>query len=72
MLHFLEERGIFVSSGSACAMGKPSHVLAALNITPQRADSALRISFSHYNKISDIDALVGAIADGRNKLFRSK
>ncbi len=64
MLHFLEERDVFVSSGSACAKGKPSHVLSALGLGRERADSALRISFSKHNTKEDIDALCEGIALG--------
>lgn len=64
MLHFLEERDLFVSSGSACAKGKPSHVLSALGLSRDRADSALRVSFSKYNTAADIDALCEGIAAG--------
>lgn len=64
MLHFLEEQGVFVSSGSACAKGKPSHVLSALGLSRDRADSALRISFSKLNEMSDVDALAEGIAQG--------
>lgn len=64
MLHFLEERGVYVSSGSACAKGKPSHVLKAMGIGAERADSALRISFSKYNTEEDIDALCEGIRQG--------
>ena len=64
ILHFLEERDVFVSSGSACAKGKPSHVLSALGLSRDRADSALRVSFSKYNTAADIDALCEGIAAG--------
>ena len=64
MLHFLEEREVYVSSGSACAKGKPSHVLSALGLSQQRAGSALRISFSKHNPAEDIDALCEGIAMG--------
>ena len=64
MLHFLEEREIYVSSGSACAKGKPSHVLSAMGIDKKRADSALRISFSKHNTKEDIDALCEGIREG--------
>ncbi|HCA05139.1 MAG TPA: cysteine desulfurase [Ruminococcaceae bacterium] len=64
MLHFLEERGVYVSSGSACAKGKPSHVLSAMGFDKTRADSALRISFSKYNTEQDVDALCEGIALG--------
>ena len=64
MLHFLEEREVYVSSGSACAKGKPSHVLSAMGYNKQRADSALRISFSKRNTKEDIDALCEGIELG--------
>jgi cysteine desulfurase len=68
MLHFLEEMDVFVSSGSACAKGKPSHVLSSMGINRERADSALRISFSKYNTTDDIDVLVDGIEKGLNFL----
>ncbi|MBQ1507467.1 MAG: cysteine desulfurase [Ruminococcus sp.] len=68
MLHFLEEREIFVSSGSACAKGKPSHVLSAMGLDRDRADSAIRISFSKLNTEEDVDALCEGIADGLKTL----
>lgn len=68
MLHFLEEREVFVSSGSACAKGKPSHVLSAMGIDRDRADSALRISFSKLNTKADVDALCEGIAEGLGTL----
>ena len=64
MLHFLEEREVFVSSGSACAKGKPSHVLQAMGIDKDRADSALRISFSKHSTFEDVDALCMGIERG--------
>ncbi len=64
MLHFLEEREVYISSGSACAKGKPSHVLSAMGYNKQRADSALRISFSKHNNKEDIDALCEGIELG--------
>lgn len=68
MLHFLEEREVFVSSGSACAKGKPSHVLGAMGIDRDRADSALRISFSKLNTKADVDALCEGISLGLKTL----
>lgn len=64
MLHFLEELGVFVSSGSACAKGKPSHVLSAMGLSKERADSALRISFSKYSCKDDVDALCKGVEKG--------
>ncbi len=68
MLHFLAERGVYVSSGSACAKGKPSHVLQALGLSREQADSTLRVSFCKYNTVEDIDALCEGIAAGLRTL----
>ena len=64
MLHFLEERNIFVSSGSACSKGAKSPALAAFGLTPEQIDSALRVSFSKDTTEADIDALLAALAEG--------
>ena len=68
MLHHLEKREIYLSSGSACAKGKPSHVLSAMGYDKNRADSALRVSFSKYNTKEDIDSLAEGIAIGLQTL----
>lgn len=68
MLHFLEEFDVFVSSGSACAKGKPSHVLSAMGLSRERADSALRISFSKFNCKEDVDVLCRSIETGLSVL----
>ncbi|MDD6237487.1 MAG: cysteine desulfurase family protein [Clostridiales bacterium] len=72
MLHFLEQSGIYVSSGSACAKGKPSPVLAAMGIPKERADSALRISFSPETTISDIDLLLDGLNNGISSLQKMR
>ena len=72
LLHFLEERGIYVSSGSACSRGEKSHVLAAMGLSQQRIDSALRISFGSENTIEDVDSLMDALQQGAATLARSK
>ena len=72
MLHYLAERNIFVSSGSACAKGKKSHVLSALGLAPERIDSAVRVSFSRYNTKEDIDELCKEVANADITLARSR
>ena len=47
MLHYLEERYIYISSGSACAKGKKSHVLKAMGLSDSLINSSLRVSFSN-------------------------
>lgn len=70
MLHFLAQRGIYVSSGSACAKGKQSYVLSAMGLDKKISDSALRVSFSKYNEKADIDRLVSTISEGLKSLVR--
>ena len=70
MLHFLETKGIYVSSGSACAKGAKSSVLAAYGLPDERIKSALRVSFSKDNTPEDIDALLEALSEGISKYRR--
>lgn len=68
MLHFLAEKGIYVSSGSACGKAKPSHVLEAMGLPAARIQSALRVSFSAENTIEEMDALCDALQAGLSSL----
>ena len=64
MLHFLAERGIYVSSGSACGRAKPSHVLAAMELPAQRIETSLRVSLCAENTKEEIDAFADALSEG--------
>jgi cysteine desulfurase len=57
ILFRLWDKRICASSGSACTTGSldPSHVLSAMGLTPARARSCVRFSFSHFNRDSDIE-----------------
>lgn len=57
ILLFLDNYGIEVSTGSACASGdgKPSHVLMAMLADPELAHGSVRFSFGLDNTIDDID-----------------
>ena len=70
MLHFLEESGIYVSSGSACSKGKTSHVLAAFGVSDENADSAIRASFCPNTSQEDIIALAEGIGKGIERFRR--
>lgn len=56
LLHALEERGIYVSSGSACASNKPglSGTLKAIGLPDAKADCTLRFSFSRENTEEEV------------------
>lgn len=71
MLHSLEEREIYVSSGSACSRGKTSGVLAAFGVADKLADSAVRVSMCADTTEADIDTLVDGIKAGIQR-FRRK
>ena len=70
MLHFLEEREIYVSSGSACSKGKTSGVLGEFGVSDKDADCAIRVSMSPFTTESDIDTLAEGIADGIKRFRR--
>jgi cysteine desulfurase len=54
---YLENKGIFVSTGSACMSHslEPSHVLDAIGISAVQSNSSLRLSLSKYTTEEDID-----------------
>ena len=57
MLHALEDKGVYVSAGSACSSNKPSvsATLKALGVEKQYLDATLRFSFSLYTTEAEID-----------------
>ena len=72
MLHSLEEKEIYVSSGSACSKGKISSVPDAFGMSSERADSTIRVSFSMETTKEDIDALCDEIENGISRFRRTK
>ena len=70
ILHFLEEKGIYISSGSACSKGAKSGVLGEFGISPELEDSALRISFCHENTEAEIDEFINALEEAQKRLRR--
>ena len=68
MLHFLESKEIYVSSGSACSKGAQSGVLGQFGITGKRADSALRISITAETTEAELDLFVSALREGLEKI----
>jgi cysteine desulfurase len=63
LLFLLDQKGIFVSTGSACQAGvnRPSHVLIAMGRTEDQAKGCLRITFGHESTEEDVDALLEAL-----------
>lgn len=65
LLHALEERGIYVSSGSACSSNHPaiSGTLRAINLPKELLDSTLRFSFGLFNEPEEADACADCIEE---------
>lgn len=59
----MDLEGVAISSGAACSSGKvkSSRVLAAMGVAPELARCALRVSFGHESKESDVDAVLAAL-----------
>ena len=62
-INILQDAGICVSAGSACAKGHRSHVLTAMGVSEKAIDSAFRVSLSRETTQEDIDALVWTIRE---------
>ena len=72
LLHYLEKREIFVSSGSACSKGKKSGVLSEFRIPVRNMDTTLRISFSPDTTEEDLYGLMEGIAAAQQDLAKLK
>ena len=70
MLNFLASYNIFVSGGSACAKGKKSRVLKHIGLSDKRVTSSIRVSFSKYNNLNEIDFFIYKLKEGLNSLAR--
>lgn len=65
LLHVLEDKGIYVSSGSACSSHKKgrSHVLTAMGRRDNVIDSSLRFSFCGFNTIEQADTAIAVLKE---------
>ena len=63
MLHALEDRGIYVSAGSACSSHskKMSNTLNNIGLSKEYIDSTIRISFGKYNTKDEVDMFINEI-----------
>lgn len=68
MLHYLEQSGIYVSSGSACSKGAQSGVLAEFGMNRELADSALRISMTAETTEDELDEFISVLKSGIEKI----
>ena len=72
MIHYLEQFGIYVSSGSACAKGERSHVLTAMGLSRDRIDSAVRVSMTDTTTAGEIDEFCRRLLEGEATLTKRR
>lgn len=72
LLSLLSNEGICCSSGSACSAGslEPSHVLLALGLSHEMAQSALRFSLCEYNTMDEVRIIITKVTEAVNRLRR--
>ncbi|SFQ07935.1 cysteine desulfurase [Lachnospiraceae bacterium XBB1006] len=65
LLHSLEDKGIYVSAGSACSSNKPSisATLKAIGLPKEKLESTVRISFCETNTLEEVDATIAAMKE---------
>jgi cysteine desulfurase len=70
ILLYLDEAGLAVSTGSACASGSldPSHVLIATGIPVEQAHGSIRVSLGRENTMKDIKYMIGVFPDIIHKI----
>ena len=62
-INIMQDHGICVSAGSACAKGHRSHVLEAMHLSPEVMDASFRISLSRHTAEEELDTLVRVIRE---------
>jgi len=68
LINCLQDQGIYVSAGSACAKGHRSHVLEAMGIPAAVIDGSVRASLSRFTTEAEADALVEAVREAARRL----
>ena len=62
-LNILQDHGICVSAGSACAKGHRSHVLEAMKVAPEVIDGSFRVSICRETTREELELLYAVIRD---------
>lgn len=60
-INILQDAGICVSAGSACAKGHRSHTLTAMHLSPETMDGSFRVSLCKDTTQEELDKLVEVI-----------
>ncbi len=69
--NYLSDRGVCVSTGSACSKGHRSKVLMSMGLDSKRIDSAIRISFSRFNTKEEVQYLADCLRNA-NEVLRKR
>ena len=62
-INILQDHGICVSAGSACAKGHRSHVMTAMNLPPEVIDGSFRVSLSRETTREELQLLVKVLKE---------
>jgi len=68
LINCLQDKGFFVSAGSACSKGHRSHVLTAMNLDAKIIDGAVRLSFCADTPAESAKDFVLALREARRSL----
>ena len=65
LLHALEDKGVYVSAGSACSSNhpRPSETLKAIGVPSSEIENSVRISLSVMNTMEEADAAADAVIE---------
>ena len=68
----LEDLGVYLSTGAACAAskGQKSHVLSAIGLSDQEIAGSLRVTFGQGNQLEDVKKAAHLIAEVVNQEAR--
>lgn len=64
----LQEKGVYVSAGSACSRGHRSHVMEAMGFAPELIDGSIRVSTCYDTTPEEIEGFVSALAEAVHAL----
>jgi len=70
LVHYLEDKGIYVSTGSACSSKAKSdnRVLKSISLDRDYIDGTIRISFGHFNNFGEIDYVILNMKESINEI----
>lgn len=71
LMSYLDSEGICVSKSAACKKGARSRSLEAMGLDPAVIDGALRVSFSRYNTLPEVECFVTAIKSASRTLIKA-